>query len=353
MVTQFKKKNKSALIFEFSLDNFEYYSIVEYMKKLILFIVIINSLYANDAWVDSSGGSIKLFDNKNSNIQMVSETIKIDLYNNYYEMDIEFNFFNYGETIELQVGFPEYTWGTTLDINNIINFNTTVNNERVEFDVINNLNFTPRYNSDSSFNIKSWYVRNIIFETNNYTVTRVHYRANYSGAGPYNTIVYLYGTGSTWKDNIDQMKIEVVNHTDYWLKRFNLNPVYILERINNNTIEINKKNVFANINDTFQITFSIYPAYGVYPYEISENRWRLRDELIPVDELALLNKEQLRILRNSIYAYHGYEFRSMDLLNYFNNQQWYKINKNFSENLLSINEKINIENIIREENKRD
>jgi hypothetical protein len=44
------------------------------------------------------------------------------------------------------------------------------------------------------------------------------------------------------------------------------------------------------------------------------------------------------------------------LRNYFNSeecQEWYKINNNFSENLFSANERINLENIIREENRRN
>jgi hypothetical protein len=324
------------------------------MKKFLflLNILFLNNLYANDAWVNSSGGSFALFNSKNPNIQMASETIKIDLYNNYYEMDIEFYFFNYGETIELQVSFPEYTWGTT-DVKNISSFETTVNNKKVDFEIIQNSNFSPSYNSNSSFNIKSWYVRNVVFEANNYTITRVRYKANYSGAGSYNTIVYLYGTGSTWKDKIDQMKIEVTNHTDYWLKKFYIPPEYKLERRNNNAIEINIKDIIANINDTFSITFSRFPAFEMPPYSISEKRWRLRDELITFDELVLLNKEQLRILRNSIYAYHGYVFRSIDLRDYFNSQEWYKLNNYFSENLFSENERINLENIIGEENKRN
>ena len=323
------------------------------MKKLVLllFVLFVNNLYANDSWVDSSGGSFALFNGKNPNVQMVSEAIKIDLYNNYYEMDIEFHFFNFGETAELQVSFPEYTWGTT-STKNFSNFETTVNNKKVDFEIIQNPNFSPVKNSNSSINIKSWYVRNVVFEANNYTFTRVRYRANYSGAGPYDRIEYLYGTGSTWKDNIEQMNIVIINHTDYWLKEFNFPSEYNLERKNNNTIEIDIKNIAASINDTFGIIFRTFPAYETPLYSPQE-RWRLRDELIPLDELALLNREQLRILRNSIYAYHGYEFRTTDLRNFFNSQRWYKINNNFSENLFSANERINLEYIIREENRRN
>lgn len=40
----------------------------------------------------SAGGNCTLLDSKNQNVKMVSEEIKIDLYDNYYEMDIIFYF---------------------------------------------------------------------------------------------------------------------------------------------------------------------------------------------------------------------------------------------------------------------
>jgi hypothetical protein len=69
--------------------------------------LVIFNLYTNDSWVDSAGGSYTLLDNKTQNVQMLSENIKIDLYVNYYEMNIEFIFYNHGNTVELMVGFPE------------------------------------------------------------------------------------------------------------------------------------------------------------------------------------------------------------------------------------------------------
>jgi hypothetical protein len=322
--------------------------------KRILFLInvfIFTNLYANDTWVESAGGGYTLLDVKNQSVKMISENIKIDLYDNYYEMNIEFIFFNYGDTVELKVGFPEYSYGTG-NITNIRNFQTSVNNENVEVEMVKNLNNTLNFNFGYK-KINSWYVKNVVFNANEYTVTKVHYRADYANYGYYNSVEYLYGTGSTWNDKIDQIVIEITNHTNYWLYRTIFNVEKTTLRRNNNTIEIRINNIYPEIADDFSICFSDFPAFEMPQFEVSERRWRLAREIITDEELILLNKEQLRILRNSIYAFHGYKFMSIDLQNYFNRQNWYKINNNFTENNFSENEKTNLKNIISEENKRN
>jgi hypothetical protein len=56
--------------------------------------------------------------------------------------------------------------------------------------------------------------------------------------------------------------------------------------------------------------------------------------------------EELRLLRNEIYARHGYVFKSQDLNEYFEKQSWYKENPQFTENRLSEKEKYLKEKII-------
>ncbi|MBQ9538595.1 MAG: YARHG domain-containing protein, partial [Treponema sp.] len=70
-------------------------------------------------------------------------------------------------------------------------------------------------------------------------------------------------------------------------------------------------------------------------------------------------KNQLRIIRNSIYALHGYSFKSEDLKTFFeiNGESWYpayneRVKNGFSEKALSNIEKKNIEIILEEEKKR-
>ncbi len=62
-----------------------------------------------------------------------------------------------------------------------------------------------------------------------------------------------------------------------------------------------------------------------------ESKRRLREYYLPS-----LNKSQLRILRNTIYAYYGYRFVSKDLRVFFNNRmKWYKPVDDFDESLIA------------------
>lgn len=61
-------------------------------------------------------------------------------------------------------------------------------------------------------------------------------------------------------------------------------------------------------------TTSNMPA-GIYPFT------SLRK--VTYDDVAYLSAKELRIMRNEIYARHGYIFKSKDLRTYFLNQGWY------------------------------
>lgn len=56
--------------------------------------------------------------------------------------------------------------------------------------------------------------------------------------------------------------------------------------------------------------------YFVIPY--SSTRY------LNESDLRGLNTEELEIARNEIYARHGYQFQQKKLINYFNNQSWYR-----------------------------
>jgi hypothetical protein len=316
------------------------------------------NIYANDSWVESAGGSFSIIDGRTTNVQMISENIKITLFENYYEIDILFNFFNNGETIELNVGFPEYSYGTGT-VTNIRNFDTSINNTHVDLEIMPN--------KDNS-KIKQWYIKRVILQKNEYLKSRVKYQADYSNYGSYKSVEYLYGTGCTWKDEIKNITINIINHTTFWLNNIDFHtgfwdpinkktineshfPINILRKTNDE-IEITVNNISPYKDDTFLLIFSSFPAFERPPYAISERRWILRDKIFNTNELLLLNNEQLKLLRNSIYAYHGYVFKSVDLQEYFNSQYWYKSNNKFNETLFSENEKQNIINILNEENRR-
>lgn len=55
---------------------------------------------------------------------------------------------------------------------------------------------------------------------------------------------------------------------------------------------------------------------GLYPFTSQRK--------VTYDDIAYLSSSELRIMRNEIYARHGYIFKSKDLRNYFLSQGWYE-----------------------------
>ena len=68
-----------------------------------------------------------------------------------------------------------------------------------------------------------------------------------------------------------------------------------------------------------------------------EAEWReiLTTKEISEDMLYGLFVEDLRVLRNEIYARHGRIFKDKELQKYFDSQTWYKQNPEFKDEMLS------------------
>jgi hypothetical protein len=59
------------------------------------------------------------------------------------------------------------------------------------------------------------------------------------------------------------------------------------------------------------------------------------DHLITVEQLSNLSRRDLRLLRNTIYARHGRQFKSKLLQEYFDTMEWYKRDPGFTDKRLS------------------
>ena len=71
------------------------------------------------------------------------------------------------------------------------------------------------------------------------------------------------------------------------------------------------------------------------------------NDLITVDQIWTFTREELRILRNTIYAKHGYIFSSADLQEHFSRFSWYEGSNNNVEDRLTLIDRENIEFIQR------
>ena len=84
-------------------------------------------------------------------------------------------------------------------------------------------------------------------------------------------------------------------------------------------VQMNRSDSKSEVKHTVEVVQSVpttsnVPA-GIYPFT------SLRK--VTYDDVAYLSAKELRIMRNEIYARHGYIFKSKDLRTYFLNQGWY------------------------------
>jgi uncharacterized Zn finger protein (UPF0148 family) len=85
-----------------------------------------------------------------------------------------------------------------------------------------------------------------------------------------------------------------------------------------------------------------------YPGKYPEGSYSLLSE----NDLAGYTKHELNVMRNEIFARHGFIFKDPDLLMYFAQQKWYKPERLNVDNLLSKIEKENLETIKQVEKRK-
>jgi len=98
---------------------------------------------------------------------------------------------------------------------------------------------------------------------------------------------------------------------------------------------------------------------SIYLKELSDNEMnsstlpgkfpQASERLLSTADLQNLRKEEKKIMRNEIFARHGYIFLTADMKTYFRNQDWYKPQYNNVTSMLTSIEKKNIEFIKRYE----
>lgn len=91
--------------------------------------------------------------------------------------------------------------------------------------------------------------------------------------------------------------------------------------------------------DSDQKKETSFQAIGRYPYA--------SQRLLTDDDIKNMQQYDLRIMRNEIYARHGFVFQNTDMKNYFTSQSWYTPQYENVIDMLSTVEKNNIAFIIR------
>lgn len=335
------------------------------MNKLIslilsLFFICIGNTFANDAYVTAAGGNIlPVGVESHPTISMVSEVIQITLLRENYHVHVDFEFYNSGDQAVVDVGFPQWRYGTG-EIGKFTSFTTTLNGNKIEYTEMSN-----NAQENDYIKIDKWFVRKITFPKNAITRTSVDYYADYSHLGFYEGVEYLFGTGCSWKNPIKKQTFIISNNGGINDVIFNIyfkekksykdgNSTSSISR-NKKDLIIVRENVSPDINDVIRIeTCSFY--YAINPMKkLEESSWRLSNEVIFPETLKYFTDDQLRLYRNLIYAWHGNIFKAKDINNWLKNaaSDWYKPTHQVDISEFNEIEKINLKNIMDEEAKRN
>jgi hypothetical protein len=369
---------------------------------LLLYILTSLSIYANDTVMVITGDTLHPI--TTTNVSMDYERLNIICKSPQYEIEVYIELYNHDEIIlEPLIGFEFYK-GTSdrFEIDSFKKFIVMINNEPQkfeykyissdnEFENYHMLLYTPKLNPG----------KNIVYHK--YSLP---YRMS-SGA----EVKYILTTGSHWKDGIiKNLEIfirternNIVNFRESRNRENSDRSVLSFDTIGKSklykTYDYTNDNhdeyysltpdgyLYKNMRDFTpdrNIVFELYAFTGLEQYysegyydslynwprenpfitiydwrryieDPNFRRYRWHDEFIPSEKmLEELSIEELRILRNSIYAIHGYVFNDNLLKNYFNNQYWYFPNPNMiqSDIVLEPSEQKILEYIISEERRR-
>ena len=313
--------------------------------------------FANDTYFFTSGGNLIPAEEKDTKIQMKSEVITIVLQPKYYEVTVDFDFYNSGKTVELLVGFPFFEAGIG-GHGKIYDFKCWTNGELKDYSDMP----LVREFSNNNYNaeqLENAYTRTIEFPAKSTTATKVSYKSEYGADTDGHIIKYLYGTGSSWNGSIGEITLVLENRLTYERPdQFELpkGNESAFTRIADNRWEAHFYQVKPKYTDCITIHVrdilddtgpKCFPSYFKFKGTVkAKQEW-----------LFWYTKPQLRIIRNAIYALHGYEFKSADLRQLFTEwgSYWYPpytVNPAFTEDELSEIDKYNVHLILAEEERR-
>jgi hypothetical protein len=101
---------------------------------------------------------------------------------------------------------------------------------------------------------------------------------------------------------------------------------------------------YRPLADQTKVKLNLIEQQNVKLIESMETRLRekISNELITEEMVSGLFVEDLRVLRNEIYARHGRIFKDKELQKYFEAQTWYRPNPDFKDDMLSETESKNL-----------
>ncbi len=339
----------------------------------ILFLILTFPVFGNDGVYLTRGGVI--YPIKETKVSLDKEILSFTIRNSVAYVDIQFEFNNPEKTErKLLIGFQAPTAGG--DVSELI----SNSNQITDFKIIQNGQILPyqlkaaecedcelKDPKEFHFSQSESGIFVFLFEiTFKPGLNRINHSYNFpaSSSIDLNQIYnYILTTGSKWaggkiKDltlNIDMGQnqffyvSDIFGQTSDWSiigsgkvtdVTFNYiedNP-YRMIRILSGQLQIKVSDFQPMKNIEFGLTRRYFFSYlsSFDSDDIYRSEALLIDDFIVGEEFT---KEELRLLRNTIYAQHGYVFNNVDLKKYFNQFAWYMPDPNLRMEDINLSEK--------------
>lgn len=333
-----------------------------------LFILLFSELvWANDTAVGGEG-ALPLPVSE-PDIRMVKEVIIITgknlndpAMNGSWHYSCTFNFENtLNKPLTVDMGFPFPVNDGMSEIAIPAGYNTAVGKALVyNFSITVNDNLISAHKGKIAPNEEKglYYDEAYLWKTTFPALTTVKIHHDYETGATYDVmgyhwVHYVLKTGALWKNaTIGHTRLEVIPDT----------PTRLCAEIDKSADYLNPVPPGMKITGSGKNRAYIWELPDFKPNQdlslclftgTSYVRYQIILPLINSDninqKLSSLSPEQLRILRNTVYAQYGRSFQSPDLQNYFNKQWWYEPNPHYSDALL-INEDRKLLTLIKNRN---
>lgn len=190
------------------------------MPRLTLLFLLFGlaNTFGNDSRIISTGNtSIELV--KDTSIQIKSERLQFHLHDDSYSVVVEYEYYNDGPDVLVEIAFPIYTKKLGYDSQEIMisDFSTVFNREKIDkYDIIE-----TKKEDRSYIESTIWFKRRVLFVTgiNNSTIS---YSCKYSNSGFDQSFTYILGSAITWKSPIEKLEIDFHVDSDVIIKYWNI-----------------------------------------------------------------------------------------------------------------------------------
>lgn len=332
------------------------------MKKYFLFIICLLHLkisFADDGIINSYGGNLICI--KETKIILKKETLTFTQLKGGMLVDIYFEFVNPEEERNEVVGFITPAFSSPEDrsesYTNIENFVVIVNDKMVVYNIskVTNTEFSSIL--DKKLQNSFAYYFDVKFNKGINTIRHSYFFKPASlaaGCCGISSYTYRLTTGKNWANKtIEDFELKINKQGLFRV------PLY-LDDSPNNTWEIMgfgkiskkshepySKNKSLDVN--IKTGYLYFHAVDFSPeYDINISSYQLIDDFEPLRTiywssmnngagLDTLTKEDYRIAKNALFAYHGYEFRDKELFDYFSKYFWYIPDPNIRNDIEILN----------------